>query len=321
MGIELGWLHHPVGREQPVHQVLQAIHLGNDHLGVFAELRVVQFALQQLGRAADATEGILDLVSQIADQFAARLLLVRELLLACHLKVRVHRTKLQKQARIDRIDRCDRAIELQGLHPGAYHGQVVSGVAPVIPQNVVECIGQPERLAKQATQGVADYLATARSKQVFCPGVQIANDEFIVHQHHGRRQQLEAGEGRGRAGGLVVLHMGRSMQEADHLPAQSSTHRQARRRRRLAEICDFLAQCLDVALVDLHFVLVGLQALKGLLVVTLVGADAFLGGKIPSGGIEGSLLVGQFLVEDAAPVAVTRLLGARIDLRKTRRRG
>ena len=67
---------------------------------------------------------------------------------------------------------------------------------------------------------------------------------------------------------------------------------------------------------DLHFVLVGLQALKGLLVVTLVGADAFLGGKIPSGGIEGSLLVGQFLVEDAAPVAVTRLLGARIDLRK-----
>jgi hypothetical protein len=57
--IELGGLHHAVGGEQPAHQLLQAIRLGDDHLGVFAQLGVIQLPLEQLGRAADAAEGFL----------------------------------------------------------------------------------------------------------------------------------------------------------------------------------------------------------------------------------------------------------------------
>jgi hypothetical protein len=50
-------------------------------------------------------------------------------------------------------------------------------------------------LTEQAPEGIADDLAAARRKQVFGTGVEVADHELIVHQHHGRRQQLQAGKG------------------------------------------------------------------------------------------------------------------------------
>jgi hypothetical protein len=116
--IELGGLHHAVGGEQPAHQLLQAIRLGDDHLGVFAQLRVVQLPLEQLGRAADAAEGVLDLVGQVAHELPVGLLLMGQLLLPRHLQLGVHRAKLEQQARIDDLHRRHGAIEVQGFHAG-----------------------------------------------------------------------------------------------------------------------------------------------------------------------------------------------------------
>ena len=67
-------LRQAVRREQPVHQRLQAVGFLDDHLRVLVQLRPLELALEQLRRAADAAERILDLVREVADQLAVRLL-------------------------------------------------------------------------------------------------------------------------------------------------------------------------------------------------------------------------------------------------------
>jgi hypothetical protein len=52
------------GREQAVHERLQAVGLLHDHLRELALLRVAQLALEQLRRAADAAQRVLDLVGE-----------------------------------------------------------------------------------------------------------------------------------------------------------------------------------------------------------------------------------------------------------------
>src|SRR5438552_3196093 len=65
----------PVWRDHAVHQARQAIGFLYDDLRVFAQLRLVGRAFQQLRRASQPAQRILDLVGQIADQLAVRLLL------------------------------------------------------------------------------------------------------------------------------------------------------------------------------------------------------------------------------------------------------
>jgi hypothetical protein len=68
----------PVRRQQPVDQRLQPVGLADDHLRVLDQVRRVELALEQLRRAADAAERVLDLVREAADQLAVRLLLLVE---------------------------------------------------------------------------------------------------------------------------------------------------------------------------------------------------------------------------------------------------
>ena len=68
-----------VRRQQAVDQRLQAVGLLDDDLGVFAQRpRARQLQLQQLRRAADAAERVLDLVRQVADQLLVGLRLVEQ---------------------------------------------------------------------------------------------------------------------------------------------------------------------------------------------------------------------------------------------------
>jgi len=62
-----------VRREHPVHQRLQAVGLLDDDLRVLAQLRALELSLEQLRRAAQPAERVLDLVGEIAQQLAARL--------------------------------------------------------------------------------------------------------------------------------------------------------------------------------------------------------------------------------------------------------
>ncbi|MNH08502.1 hypothetical protein D3C79_679190 [compost metagenome] len=65
----------PLGAEQTIDQHPQPIGLLYDDAGVFAQGRIRQLLLQQLGRAAQATQRVLDLVGQAAHQLLGRLLL------------------------------------------------------------------------------------------------------------------------------------------------------------------------------------------------------------------------------------------------------
>ena len=68
-------LHHGALRrgQQPVEQALQSARFLDDDLGVFAQIAGFQLPFQQLGGAADAAQGIADLVGQLAQQRLAGL--------------------------------------------------------------------------------------------------------------------------------------------------------------------------------------------------------------------------------------------------------
>ena len=62
-------------------------------------MRPVELALEQLRRAAYAAQRILDLVREIADQLAIRLLLLEQALLARDLQLLVDVAELEQQRR------------------------------------------------------------------------------------------------------------------------------------------------------------------------------------------------------------------------------
>ena len=93
----------PVRRQQPVDQRLQAVGLADDHLRVLEQLRPVELALEQLRRAADAAQRILDLVREAADQVAVRLLLLEQALLARDLQLLVDVAELDQQRGVRRL--------------------------------------------------------------------------------------------------------------------------------------------------------------------------------------------------------------------------
>ena len=87
----------PVGREQAVHERLQAIGFLHDHLRELAQLRVGELPLEQLRRAADAAQRVLDLVGEVAHQLAVGLLLLEDARLARDLELLLELAELQQQ--------------------------------------------------------------------------------------------------------------------------------------------------------------------------------------------------------------------------------
>src|SRR5439155_25397429 len=79
----------PMGGEEPVDERLQAIGLAYDHLRVLDQWRPVELAFEQLRRAANAAQRVLDLVREAPDELAVGLLLLLQALLARDLQLLV----------------------------------------------------------------------------------------------------------------------------------------------------------------------------------------------------------------------------------------
>ena len=200
MDVDRAGLHRPVRREQAFHQVLQAVGLLDDDLGVFAQSGVVELVFKKLGRAADASERILDFVRQIADQFAVGQLLLEQSFLARGLDLLVDRPEFDEQAHVGRVRRGDRAVQMENGVVVAPDFDVLPAMAPAVGQRVVDGFQQGRRAAGHAVQPLTGGGFAADGQKVLRGRVHVANGQCLVEQDHRRREQIEAVE-RGARGG------------------------------------------------------------------------------------------------------------------------
>src|SRR4051812_9345891 len=150
--------------KQAIQQALEAIRLLDDHLRVFtkthAKIRAFELALQELRRSAQAAQGITDLVSQVADELAVRILLGDDALLARLAKLLLDRPQLGEQAQYVRVrafsvDACDGARQGHGISPGAAVGDVLRRVIPVGDAGFFERAPELAALREQAQERMA----------------------------------------------------------------------------------------------------------------------------------------------------------------------
>ena len=192
-------LHQSVRTEQPVHQFLQAIGLLDDDLGVFVQLRIGQFPLEQLRRTTDATQRILDFMSEIADQLTIDLLLLSQALFPRRLQLLVNMAKLQQQTDVAGFHRGDSAVQMQWLDtmpapcrksPCRMGREVLPGIAPIVGQRIIERGGQSGRLTQQQGQRSAQHLPGADRKEIFRCGIKVLDDQCGIQQDDGRGEQV-----------------------------------------------------------------------------------------------------------------------------------
>ena len=88
----------PVRCQQPIHQRLQPVCFHDDDLRVLLEFRVRQLTLQQLRRAANAAQRILDFVGQVTDELTVQLLMFENFLFADNFHLLVLLVKLKDEA-------------------------------------------------------------------------------------------------------------------------------------------------------------------------------------------------------------------------------
>ncbi len=185
-------------REHAVHERLQAVGLLHDHLRELAQVRVRKLALEELRGAADAAQGVLDLVREVADQLPVGLLLLEELRLAGDAHLLVELAKLDEQARPVLLDGDGDAVH-GDLLPGDLEGELVVVESGVVVHGLREA-GEEALVARQhARERRAQEVLAPVREQRLGGGVGVGHLEAVVEHEHGGREQLEAREVRRHA--------------------------------------------------------------------------------------------------------------------------
>ena len=156
-------------RQQPVDQRLQAVGLADDHLRVLAQRRAVELALEQLRRAADAAERILDLVREAANQLAVRLLLLEQALLARDLELLIDVAEFEQQDRAGNIDDRNGARKVQARLAADADLELLLGVRRAVGQRLFDRLEQRRRIAEHRLRRMVDQLALATARKDFPP--------------------------------------------------------------------------------------------------------------------------------------------------------
>ena len=202
--------------EQALHQVLQAVGFLDDDLGVLFQGGIGQFVFQQLRRTTDAAKRILDLMGQIADQFAACLLLLDQALLTRCCQMMLNRLQFKQQAcagRQVRTQRRHRAIQVHFLAITTHQFDVLAGVTPIVVQAIIKRRLQRRRTGANVGQRLANDRTTTHRQQVFTGGVDVANKLAVINQQHRRGQKIKAGKG-----GMGNIHARYCSDSAPDLP-------------------------------------------------------------------------------------------------------
>jgi len=151
--------------KKPVHESLQAVGLLDDHAGVFAQARPVEFTFEELSRAAQTSQRILDFVSQIADQFPIGPVLRHALLLSFDAQPLVDRSQLEQQRDLRQLDRRYDAVKVQGLLARWNEDQVLIGEPALSANGLIQQGRQGARVCeKSGKRLVEDALAAGREQ-------------------------------------------------------------------------------------------------------------------------------------------------------------
>src|SRR6185312_14733890 len=159
-----------------------------------------QLALEELRRAADSAERVLDLVGEVADELAVGRLLLEDLRLARDLELLLELAQLQQQPRLRRLDRADHAVQVQPL---ARH--LERELVLVEPGIRFDRLREPleERLVagERPVERRADEVPESLREERFRRGIRVGDAQVFVEQQHGGRQELEARERAAHRGG------------------------------------------------------------------------------------------------------------------------
>jgi len=178
-------------RQQAVDQGLQPVGLVDDDLGVLRQALGLDLHLQQLRRAADAAERVLDLVRQVADQLLVGLYLAERALLAVLARLLLDLDQLDQRG-LGALQLVDDHMHRQRLGAGAERAAQLSLQAAgrkLVVRHGGDRLSQQVRLVEPAEPVALEHAAARQSQHVLeCRVGKQAAAVGPHHRHHGGEQ-------------------------------------------------------------------------------------------------------------------------------------
>ena len=198
------------GSQHAIEQILQAIGLVDDDLGVLLEGIVGEFPLQELRGAAKAPQGIADLMGQAAHQRAHRGVAGDALLVPGDAPLAVHCHELHQEPRpvAALADWRHAAIHADGLCRKR-EGHLALGEGRAAGGGPAKGGGEQRGLGKQPFGAFAEHLIGTQVQQLFCGRIHGQQAQIRAEQQHRRGEVVD--DGLGAVHGLALnLPDGRS---------------------------------------------------------------------------------------------------------------
>ncbi len=174
--------------------------------------RPVELALEELRGTANAAERIPDLVREVADQLAVRLLLLVQSLLAGDLQLLVDMPELEQQRGFLRLDRGHRAGQMQLRLAGDRELELLLGVGRAAADRLVDRRGQARGVRENLFRTMAHEMLLRELEQVLRGGIGVGHAARGVEHEHGGGQQFDAGA----SGGVVSSARGKELRDYVH---------------------------------------------------------------------------------------------------------
>ena len=158
--------------------------------------RPIELVVEQLCSTPYAAQRVLDLVREIADQFAVGLALVMQAFLARDLDLLLDMPELEQKtlpAGDPAFDfhRRQRAAQMQLGMPGHADLEVVLRIAAVVRARVVYRRAQHAIVFECFSNHIAHQVLAAQLKKVFSGGIGEAHNELPIDDDNRRREKIE----------------------------------------------------------------------------------------------------------------------------------